>query len=136
MTDNLAIWNKLGRTDPEQTKKFTRGGGFKGTAIKPVYTDRKMTETFGPCGKGWGYTEPKFQVVPGPDGQTIVYCWLSIWYLGEDGQRSDPVHGVGGDFAVKKFSSGLSADDEAFQKAFSETKRLEIARMPSRFSTR
>lgn len=120
MTDNLDIWNRLGRTDPSQTKDFKRAGGFKGTAIKPAYTDRKMTEVFGPCGDGWGYTEPTFQLVPGPEGQTAVYCWLSVWYRKGDGSRSEPVHGVGGDFAVKKFSSGLTMDDEAFKKAFTD----------------
>lgn len=120
MTDNLDIWNKLGRTNPEHTKKFTRGGGFKGTAIKPIYTDQKMTEVFGACGDGWGYSQPTFQLVPGSDGQTAVYCWLSIWYRKPNGERSEPVHGVGGDFAVKKFSSGLTTDDEAFKKAFTD----------------
>lgn len=120
MTDNLDIWNRLGRTNPDHTKKFTRGGGFKGTAIKPIYTDQKMTEVFGACGDGWGYSEPTFQLVPGSDGQTAVYCWLSIWYRKPNGERSEPVHGVGGDFAVKKFSSGLTTDDEAFKKAFTD----------------
>lgn len=120
MTGNLDIWNKLGRTNPDHTKKFTRGGGFKGTAIKPIYTDQKMTEVFGACGDGWGYTEPTFQLVPGSDGQTAVYCWLSVWYRKPDGNKSEPVHGVGGDFAIKKFSSGLQTDDEAFKKAFTD----------------
>lgn len=120
MTDNLDIWNRLSRTDPAHTKGFKRAGGFSGTAIKPIYTDQKMTEVFGPCGDGWGYSEPTFQLVPAPDGQTAVYCWLSVWYRKTDGTRSDPVHGVGGDFAVKKFSSGMVVDDEGFKKAFTD----------------
>lgn len=120
MSDNLSIWNKLGRTDPAHTKGFKRAGGFSGTAIKPIYTDQKMTEVFGPCGDGWGYSEPTFQLVPAPDGQTAVYCWLSVWYRKADGTRSEPVHGVGGDFAVKKFSSGMVVDDEGFKKAFTD----------------
>jgi len=120
VSDNLSIWNKLGRTDPAHTKGFKRAGGFSGTAIKPIYTDQKMTEVFGPCGDGWGYSEPTFQLVPAPDGQTAVYCWLSVWYRKTDGTRSEPVHGVGGDFAVKKFSSGMVVDDEGFKKAFTD----------------
>ncbi|MCJ2090369.1 hypothetical protein MKK88_30945 [Methylobacterium sp. E-005] len=120
MSDNLDIWNRLGRTDPAHTKGFKRAGGFSGTAIKPIYTDQKMTEVFGPCGDGWGYSEPTFQLVPAPDGQTAVYCWLSVWYRKADGTRSEPVHGVGGDFAVKKFSSGMVVDDEGFKKAFTD----------------
>jgi hypothetical protein len=54
MADNLALWDRLGKTDPKHTKGFSRAGGFKGTAIKPIYTTQKMTEEFGPAGKGWG----------------------------------------------------------------------------------
>ena len=81
MTDNLAIWNKLGRTDPDQTKTFQRGGGFKGTAIKPIYTEQKMTEVFGPCGTGWGFTEPRFELVPASDGQTAVLVPLATAHM-------------------------------------------------------
>ena len=119
MSDNLAIWNTLGRTSPEHAKPFTRGGGFKGTAVKPIYTEQKMTELFGPCGIGWGFTEPTFQLVPGSDGQTAVYCWLSLWYVHE-GARSQSIPGVGGDMVVVKQSSGLRTDDEAFKKAFTD----------------
>lgn len=119
MTDNLAIWNKLGRTDPDQTKTFQRGGGFKGTAIKPIYTEQKMTEVFGPCGICWGFTEPRFELVPASDGQTAVYCWLSLWYIHE-GVRSEPIPGVGGDFVVVKQRDGLRTNDEAFKAAFTD----------------
>ncbi len=119
MTENLAIWNTLGRTSPDQTKQFSRAGGFRGTAIKPVYTEQKMTELFGPCGIGWGFSEPTFQLVPGSDGQTVVYCWLTLWYV-HDGARSSPVPGVGGDMVIVKQSSGLRTDDEAFKKAFTD----------------
>lgn len=116
---NLDIWNKLGKTDPAHTKSFNRAGGFKGTAIKPIYTEQKMTEQFGVCGVGWGIDEPKFQVVPGNDGQMAVYCWVSIWI--KDGDTvSAPIHGVGGDMVVVKQSAGLRTDDEAFKKAFTD----------------
>ena len=117
--NNLEIWDKLGKTDPSQTKAFKRSGGFKGTAIKPVYTERKMTETFGPVGTGWGFSEPTFKVEPGANGEVLVFCWLSLWYV-QDGKRSDPIPGVGGDKLIAKFSSGLASDDEAFKKAFTD----------------
>src|SRR6185437_4424155 len=115
-TNNLRIWDQLGKTDPEQTKKFQRAGGFKGTAIKPIYTEKKMTEVFGPCGEGWGINEPRFEVVPGSDGQVAVYCTVSVWI--KDGMS--PIYGVGGDMVVVKQSSGLRTDDEAFKKAFTD----------------
>lgn len=116
---NLDIWDKLSRTDPAHTKGFKRAGGFSGTAIKPIYTEQKMTETFGPCGVGWGIDEPHFQTAIGNDGQMAVYCWVSIW-INHDGKVSAPIFGVGGDMVVVKQSSGLRTDDEAFKKAFTD----------------
>jgi hypothetical protein len=119
-TDNLALWGRLGKTDPAHTKKFQRGGGFRGTAIKPIYTTQKMTEEFGPAGKGWGMGEPTFQVVPGSEGQVAVYCTVSLWYRAEGDDKVSAVYGVGGDMVVVKQSSGLRTDDEAFKKAFTD----------------
>ena len=110
------LWDRLGRTDPKHTKPFQRSGGFKGTAIKPMFSYRRMTEEFGPCGEGWGINQPSFQVVPGTDGETLVYCTVSVWH----GDRANIVFGVGGDKAIAKFSSGLKSDDEAFKKAFTD----------------
>lgn len=115
---NTAIWDALAKTDPKHTKPFTRAGGFKGTATKPIYHSKRMTEMFGPCGSGWGYTEPTYQVVNGADGEVAVYCWLSLWYIDpKTGERSQSIPGVGGDFVVKKIKDRLVTDDEAFKKA-------------------
>jgi hypothetical protein len=116
MTENTALWDKLGKTDPAHTKGFTRGGGFKGTAIKPMWSYRRMTEEFGPIGQGWGVNSPSFQVVPGTDGETLVFCTVSIWY--EKPEQTS--WGVGGDKVIAKFSSGHKSDDEAFKKAFTD----------------
>ena len=117
---NTALWDKLGKTDPAHTKQFKRAGGFSGTAIKPMWAYKRMTEEFGPCGKGWGIGEPSFQVVPGPEGEMLVYCTASIWYVAADESGPHTVYGVGGDKAVGKNKYGLASDDEAFKKAFTD----------------
>ncbi len=127
MSDNLAVWAVLSRTDPKQTKAFKRGGGFKGTAIKPIYTEQKMTETFGPVGSGWGFSEPKFQIVPGENKEVMVYCWLTLWYI-KDGVRSEGIPGVGGDKIITHIKANeeykrperWENDDEAFKKSFTD----------------
>lgn len=111
-----ALWDKLGKTDPSHTKPFKRSGGFSGTAIKPMWAYKRMTEEFGACGEGWGITEPSFQVVPGPDGEVLVFCTVSVWH----GTRENAVFGVGGDKVVGKNRYGLATDDEAFKKAFTD----------------
>jgi hypothetical protein len=110
------LWDRLGKTDPKHTKPFKRSGGFSGTSIKPIYSYRRMTEEFGPCGEGWGINEPTFQVVTGSEGEVLVFCTASIWY----GTKDKTVFGVGGDKVVVKQSSGLRGDDEAFKKAFTD----------------
>lgn len=124
---NLDIWNKLGKTDPRHTKGFKRGGGFTGTAVKPIYTEQKMTETFGPVGIGWGFSEPQFQLVPGENKELLVYCWLTLWYV-QDGKRSGDIPGVGGDKVIGYIKANeqynrperWENDDEAFKKAFTD----------------
>lgn len=118
-SQNTALWDMLGKTDPAHTKGFTRGGGFKGTAIRPIWSFRRMTEQFGPCGTGWGVGEPSFQVVPGSDGEVLVYCTASVWYTDDD-TISRTVYGVGGDKVVGKNKHGLNSDDEAFKKAYTD----------------
>jgi hypothetical protein len=115
VSENLKLWNVLEKTDPAHTKKFTRAGGFKGTAVKPIYCDRKMTEQFGACGIGWGMTEPRFEVVPVGE-EIAVYCTVGLWH----GDHVNLVYGVGGDFVAKKNKNGLFADDEAFKKAYTD----------------
>ena len=46
MNDNLRIWNVLSKTDPKHTKQFKRAGGFSGTAMKPIWVIKQMTELF------------------------------------------------------------------------------------------
>jgi hypothetical protein len=115
MSDKTDLWDRLGKTDPQHTKSFKRAGGCSGTAIKPMWSYRRMTEEYGPCGIGWGVNEPTFQVVHSSD-EALVYCTVSIWH----GDRANIVFGVGGDKAVGKYKSGAFTDDEAFKKAFTD----------------
>lgn len=115
MSENTALWDKLGKTDPGATKGFTRAGGFKGTAIKPMWSYKRMTEEFGPCGIGWGVNMPTFQLVTAGD-EMLVYCTATVWY----GNRDQVTVGVGGDKVAGKNKFGPVTDDEAFKKAFTD----------------
>ncbi len=114
--NNMTIWDEVSKTDPSHTKQFKRAGGFSGTAIKPIWTIKRLTEQFGPVGKGWGMGEPSFNVVPA-DGELMVYCTVTCWH-------TDPSHtfvGVGGDkVTAKRKDGGSFNDDEAFKKAFTD----------------
>lgn len=127
-SENTKLWDNLGRTDPKHTQQFKRGGGFKGTAIKPIWSFRRMTEEFGPCGEGWGVGEPTFQVVQGDNREVLVYCTTSIWYVFNPGEDRHVVYGVGGDKIVTHIRANeqynrperWENDDEAFKKAYTD----------------
>jgi len=119
-----ALWETLSKTDPAHTKAFSRAGGFKGTAIKPMWVWKRLTELFGPCGTGWGFGHPSFQVVPGDNKETLVYCTVSAWH----GKPENLLFGVGGDKVVSHIKANAQYnraerwenDDEAFKKAFTD----------------
>jgi hypothetical protein len=114
-SENTKLWDELRRVPPDQLKGFSRAGGFKGTAIKPMWSFHKMTEVFGPVGKGWGVNDPKFQTVPAGD-EILVFCTVSVWH----GERHQTVFGIGGDKVRVIQSSGPRNDDEAFKKAYTD----------------
>lgn len=119
--NNLRHWNALSKTDPKHTKPFQRAGGFRGTAIRPIFSTMMMTEHFGPCGIGWGMTKPEFTTVSSGD-ETLVYCTVGIWYADPAvaAKHRQPVYGVGGDKAVTKNKNGPVFDDEAFKKSYTD----------------
>jgi hypothetical protein len=134
-TENMRIWDALGKTDPAHTKQFTRAGGFKGTAIKPMWANKQMTEFFGPCGIGWGHEKPEFSTVQAA-GEILVYCTVGLWYI--QGITRQVVYGVGGDKVLSQifmkdangykvidsenggFKTYPQTDDEAFKKAYTD----------------
>lgn len=117
-SDNLRHWGVLGQTDPAHTKPFTRPGGFKGTAIKPIWTEKRMTGHFGPCGIGWGMGQPEFQLVPAGE-EIMVYSTVRLWYVDAGGVIGE-CWGVGGDKVRSQQPRGLSNNDEAFKSAYTD----------------
>jgi hypothetical protein len=119
MTDNLKLWDSVKRVPPEHLKPFTRGGGFRGTAIKPMWSIHKMTEEFGPCGVRWGIESPIFNVIQAAD-EILVFCTVELWISDATDEGPMYLHGVGGDKVLSKTKDGLRADDEAYKKAYTD----------------
>ena len=77
MSDNLKLWNKVSKSDPQYLKKVSFGSRSF-TAIDPQYQVRCATEAFGVIGHGWGWTnETRFVDLQG--GDTAVVADVSIW---------------------------------------------------------
>jgi hypothetical protein len=117
MTENMRIWDAVSKTDPKHTKPFKRAGGFQGTAIKPIWLTKRLTEQFGPAGIGWGMDEPTFQTVAAMD-EILVFCTVALWYA--DGEKRGTVYGVGGDKVLGKNKYGPFTNDEAFKASYTD----------------
>lgn len=106
MTDNLALWNAVEKTPHNQTKAIT-GKSYKGTSPKPHYLIHKATETFGPCGIGWGFIIADERIEDGAGGTRMSIARVRVWFKW-DGERGEVEHIGGTQF------SGLRADGKAF----------------------
>lgn len=109
---NTKLWDSVFKTDPAHTKGFQRTGGFKGTAIKPLYLIHKATELWGPMGSKWGAETAEYVI-----HKDMVFVKASLWYP-QDGAPHDrgTVEHWGGDVLVKSDKP----NDEAFKMAFTD----------------
>lgn len=77
--DNMKLWKSVCVTDPNQVKPIT-GKQYKGNSPKPYYLIERATETFGPCGKGWGIevkTERFEHLTP---NDVLHVALVRLWY--------------------------------------------------------
>lgn len=81
MSNNLELWNLLADTDPEYIKPVSFGSRSF-TAIDPQYQIRKMTDTFGAIGAGWGWSNVT-EVVHFSNGDSAVMAHVTIWHSSE-----------------------------------------------------
>lgn len=91
MTDNMALWRRLEKTDPRFVTKYKKTGGFEGHAVKANHVAECLTENFGPVGKGWGYEEVEHETttVSLGDSQPPQVIWsvlVKVWVM-ENGER-------------------------------------------------
>lgn len=78
MTENMALWSALEKTDPKYTKPYKGKGGFAGTAINGTSIIKRLTEQFGPCGTGWRFVLDDEQIVEGHKLRSGDVCKLHI----------------------------------------------------------
>lgn len=62
MDDNMKLWNKVCKSDPK-TLKLVEYGTRKFTVIDAQTQIKKVTETFGICGDGWGVSDENYTVI-------------------------------------------------------------------------
>jgi hypothetical protein len=118
MSDNLALWNSVEKTPLDQTKPIT-GKSYSGTSPKPHYLIRKATETFGPCGIGWGFTIEDERIEEGAGGERMSIARVKVWYEWS-GKRGEVEHIGGTSFSGTRASGKPFTDEDAPKKSVTD----------------
>lgn len=116
---NTALWDSLFNTDPAHVKEFKRAGGFSGTAIKPFWTVKRMTETFGPQGKGWGWDIHEERTFEASNGEVLWMSRLSVWYVWQN-EKINTSQQWGQTVMLANRQSGVFLDEEAPKKSITD----------------
>ncbi len=125
--NGLELWKQVEITDPSQTKQYQGKGGFKGTAIKPIYLIKKATELWGPMGDKWGAKVVSETVF---DGAPIIFekqiigveklhsVRIELYYPRENYLAK--IESYGHTLMVGSNKYGPFTDDEAPKKSFTD----------------
>lgn len=117
MVGNLEIWNRFADIDPKFTKAIT-GRDYGGTSPNPQYVIMCLTEMFGPCGKGFGWSvlAEEFKEM---GGTFLHWCRIRFWWKDEDGEHS--VEEYGQTKAAYVTSKGtMRVDEDAPKKSLTD----------------
>ena len=81
------LWNRVCMTDPKAVKPIT-GKQYSGNSPKPYWIVERLTDEFGPCGIGWGFTILSERFERFSDTDTLHVAVVRLWYV-MDGQRGE-----------------------------------------------
>lgn len=93
MAKNRTIWDAVQVTDPTQVKAIV-GKDYKGSSPKPYWIIRRLTETFGPIGIGWGFRIISERFEKMSADETLHVAQVGLWYVWE-GKRSEEIVQLG-----------------------------------------
>jgi len=122
MSEHLALWHAVEKTPLEHVKPIT-GKSYSGNSPKPHYLIRKATETFGPCGIGWGFTvEERIE-----DGAWIAEGFyeklhiakVRVWFKWS-GERGEVEHIGGTVFSGRRKNGQAFSDEDAPKKSVTD----------------
>jgi hypothetical protein len=82
---NMQLWDSVKVTAPHAVKPIT-GKQYKGNSPKPYWIIERATETFGPCGIGWGIEVVNERFERFGDSESLHVALVRVWYM-LDGKR-------------------------------------------------
>lgn len=117
-TQNKALWKRAFTTDPKAVKPIT-GKQYTGNSPKPYWIVERMTDEFGPCGIGWGFTILGERMERLAENEVLHVALVRLWYV-LDGKRGE-FEQIGQTRAmyVKK-DKGLMIDEDAPKKSVTD----------------
>lgn len=83
---NMELWRSVCVTDPAAVKPIT-GKQYKGNSPKPYWVIQRATETFGPCGIGWGIEVVNERFERFGDTEALHVALVRVWYVDQAGKR-------------------------------------------------
>ena len=114
---NVALWDAVSRTPTEHTKKIT-GKQYSGTSPRPQWLVLKATETFGPCGIGWGFSFTE-RVESGGGDDKLHIAHVRLWYKW-NGERGEVEHIGQTMFSGRRKSGDAYTDEDAPKKSVTD----------------
>lgn len=118
--ENLEIYERV-RAVPDDAKKEITAGRLKGmTDINPMWRIKKLTELFGPVGKGWKYVIKKKEIIDGAGGVKCAFVDIDLFVKYDGKEWSDGIEGTGGSSFIANEQKGPYTNDECFKMALTD----------------
>lgn len=87
MTSNMDLWRRVCITDPAAVKPIT-GKQYSGNSPKPYWIVERLTDEFGPCGIGWGFSIISERFERFSDTDSLHVAAVRFWFV-LDGKRGE-----------------------------------------------
>jgi len=106
---NKELWNSVFVTNPASVTAIV-GKQYKGNSPKPYFIIERATDTFGPCGIGWGVKVENERFERLTDSEVLHVALVTVWYIYKD--KRGEVQQIGQTRAAYLTSTGKSMVDE------------------------
>lgn len=115
---NKALWERVCVTDPKAVKAIT-GKQYQGNSPKPYWIVERLTEEFGPCGIGWGFSIVSERMERLTESDVLHVAVVNFWYMLDD--KRGEVEQIGQTKAVyAKRDGSLLVDEDAPKKSVTD----------------
>lgn len=116
--ENKELWNRVCVTDPKAVKAIT-GKQYQGNSPKPYWIVERLTDEFGPCGIGWGFSILNERMERLSESDVLHVAVVRLWYV--LGEKRGELEQIGQTKAVyAKKDGSLLVDEDAPKKSVTD----------------